>query len=77
MENVLQLKHQRNKNKYFKRKYLEKQYVPLIFSFYISILRYQFPNGMINKIFNLSRFFFTSHLINDITNSVINSAYSE
>ena len=53
MKNVLQRKHHRNKNKYFKRKHLEKRYAPPIFSFYIHILRYQFPNGMINKICNL------------------------
>ena len=44
---------------------------------YIFILRYQFPNGMISKICNLSTFFFTNHFINDLTNSVINSNHSE
>ena len=37
MKNVLQRKHQRNVNKYFKEKHLEKQYAPPSFSFYISI----------------------------------------
>ena len=36
--------------KYFKIKQLEKPYFFQIFLFYILILRYQFPNGMINKI---------------------------
>ena len=55
MKNILQRKHQRSKNKYFKRKHLEKRYTP---PFYIPILRYQFPNGMINKICDLSMFLF-------------------
>ena len=77
MKNVLQRKHERRKNIYFKRKHLEKRYAPPIFSFYIPILRCQFPNAMINKICNLSAFFFANHFINHFTNSVINSAQSE
>ena len=77
MKNVLQRKHQRNKKKYFKSKHLEKRYVPPILLFYITILKYQFPNGMINKICNLSTFFFTNHFMNNFANSVINSAQSE
>ena len=65
------------KKKYFKRKRSEKRYAPPIFSFYIPILRYQFPNRMINKICNIEMFFFTNHFINNFKNSVINSTYSE
>ena len=68
MKNALQGKHQRNKNKYFKRKNLEKRYAPPIFPFYIPILRYQFSDGMTNRIYNLSTFFFTNHFITDFTN---------
>ena len=57
MKNVLQHKHQRNKNKYFKRKNLEKRYAPPVFLFYISILRYQFPNGMVTKFLIYQRSF--------------------
>ena len=71
MKNVLHRKHQRNQNKYFKRKHFKKRYAPSTFSFYIPILIYQFPNGMINKICNLSTFFFINHFINNFTNSVI------
>ena len=57
MKNILQHKLLRNKKKYFKSKHLEKPHVPPIFLFYISILRYQFPNGMVNKICNFLTFF--------------------
>ena len=77
MKNNLQHKHQRNKKKYFKRKHLEKQYGSPFFSFYIPILRYQFPNGMKNKICNLSMFFFINHFVNSFTNSAINGTHSE
>ena len=56
--------------KYFKSEHLEKRHSPQIFLFYIPILRYQFPNGMINKIFNLSTFFFTNHFTNNFRNLV-------
>ena len=36
--------------KYFKIKHLEKPYFFQIFLFQYLILRYQFPNGVINKI---------------------------
>ena len=51
MKNVLQRKHQKSKNKYFKRKCKKKNdYALPIFSFHIPILKYQFLNGMIKKI---------------------------
>ena len=77
MKSVLQHKHQRNKNKHFKGENLKRRCSPPIFSFYIPFLRYQFPNGMINKICNLSTLFFISHFKNNFTNSVINSTHSE
>ena len=73
----LQYKQQRNKKKYFESKHLEKRYSPQIFSFYIPILRYQFPNGMINKTCNSSAFFFINHFKNKFTNLVVNSTQSE
>ena len=76
MKNVLPYKHQRNK-KYCKSKHLEKRYYPQMFLFYISILRYQFPKRMINKIFNLSMFLFTNNFMNYFTNLVVNSTQSE
>ena len=44
--------------------------------FYIHILRYQFPNRTINKICNLSKFFFINRFINNFTNSVTNCTHS-
>ena len=63
--------------KYFKSKHLEKRYSPQIFLFYIPILRYQIPNGMINKIFNLSMFLFTKNFMNNFISLVVNSTQSE
>ena len=50
---------------------MEKRYAPPIFWFYIHILIYQFPNGSINKICNLSTFFFINHFINNFTNPMV------
>ena len=69
MKNVLQHEHQRNKKKFFKRKHLRMEINP--------ILRYQFPNRIINKICNLSILFFINHFVNSFTNSVINGTISE
>ena len=77
MEIVLQHKHDRNKKRYLKSVHLEKRHASPIFLLYISILRYQFPNGIINEICNLLWFFFTSHFLNNFTNAVINSTKSE
>ena len=63
--------------KYFKSEHLEKRYSRQILLFYIPILKYQFPNGMINKIFNLLIFLFTNHFMNNFTNLVVNSTQSE
>ena len=51
--------------------------MPLQFSHSIPILRYQFPNEMINKICDLSTFFFINHFMNSFTNSEINGSHSE
>ena len=77
MKNVLQQKHKKNRKKYFKSKDLEKPHIPPIFLFYLPILRYQFPNGMITKICILLMLFFASHFINNFTNSVINCTQSK
>ena len=62
---------------YLKSKHLEKRYSPQIFLFYIPILRYQIPNGMMNKIFNLSMFFYANNFMNNFTNLVVNSTQSK
>ena len=76
MKNVLRYKHQKNKG-ISKSKHLKKRYSPQIFLFYIPILRYQIPNEMMNKIFNLSMFFFANNFMNNFTNLVVNSTQSE
>ena len=59
------------------RRNVSKRYAPPILSFYIHILRCQFPNETINKIYNLSTFFSIDHFINNLMNLVINGTHSE
>lgn len=56
-----------------KKKEKKKRYVYILHYYLI----YQFQNEMMNKIFDLSTFFFSNHFKNYFTNSVISNRHSE